>query len=183
MTPWTIADQAPRSTEFSWQEYWSGLPSGICIMHNLDLSNGRDACSTMKIKFSPPGASPATPYKVTFFSQSCKGSWWPTACLVSADACVYAKSLQSCATLCHPIDCSPPGSSVHGILQARILEWLPCPPPVYSWPRNQTHVSYLLHWQVGSLPLVLPGKPVHVDTFGEFYVQCQNIIFLKDSNC
>ena len=32
-------------------------------------------------------------------------------------------------TLCNPMDCSPPGSSVHGILQARILEWLPCPPP------------------------------------------------------
>ena len=35
-----------------------------------------------------------------------------------------AKSLQSCSTLCDPIDCSPPGSSVSGILQARILEWV-----------------------------------------------------------
>ena len=34
---------------------------------------------------------------------------------------VSAKSLQSCLTLCDPVDCSPPGSSVHGILQARIL--------------------------------------------------------------
>ena len=31
---------------------------------------------------------------------------------------------QSCPTLCNPMDCSPPGSSVHGILQARILEWV-----------------------------------------------------------
>ena len=31
---------------------------------------------------------------------------------------------QSCLTLCDPVDCSPPGSSVHGILQARILEWV-----------------------------------------------------------
>ena len=31
---------------------------------------------------------------------------------------------QSCLTLCNPVDCSPPGSSVHGILQARILEWV-----------------------------------------------------------
>ena len=30
---------------------------------------------------------------------------------------------QSCLTLCNPMDCSPPGSTVHGILQARILEW------------------------------------------------------------
>ena len=36
----------------------------------------------------------------------------------------YAKSLQSCLTLCDPRDCSLPGSSVHGILQARILEWV-----------------------------------------------------------
>ena len=35
-----------------------------------------------------------------------------------------AKSLQSCPTLCDPIDSSPPGSSAHGILQARILEWV-----------------------------------------------------------
>ena len=35
-----------------------------------------------------------------------------------------ANSLQSCPTVCDPLDCSPPGSSVHGILQARILKWL-----------------------------------------------------------
>ena len=34
-----------------------------------------------------------------------------------------AKSLQSCPTLCDPIDSSPPGSSIHGIFQARVLEW------------------------------------------------------------
>ena len=53
-------------------------------------------------------------------------------------ACIH-KSLQS---LCDPMDCSPPCSSVHRILQARILEWvamLSC--RGYSWPRNWTHVS------------------------------------------
>ena len=34
-----------------------------------------------------------------------------------------AKSLQSCSTLCDPMDCSLPGSSIHGIFQARVLEW------------------------------------------------------------
>ena len=34
-----------------------------------------------------------------------------------------AKSLQSCPTLCDPMDCSLPGSSIHGIVQARVLEW------------------------------------------------------------
>ena len=41
-----------------------------------------------------------------------------------ATAAAAAKLLQSCPTLCDPIDGSPPGSFVHGILQARILEWL-----------------------------------------------------------
>ena len=40
------------------------------------------------------------------------------------DCATAAKSLQSCPTLCHPIDSSPPGSSVPGILQARTLEWV-----------------------------------------------------------
>ena len=39
-------------------------------------------------------------------------------------AAAAAKSRQSCPTLCDPVDCSPPGSSVPGILQARILEWV-----------------------------------------------------------
>ena len=42
---------------------------------------------------------------------------------------LHAESLQSCPTLCDPMDCSSPGSSVYGILQARILEWAAIPPP------------------------------------------------------
>ena len=42
---------------------------------------------------------------------------------------VRAKLLQSCSTLCSPMECNPPGSSVHGIFQARILEWVTMPPP------------------------------------------------------
>ena len=41
-----------------------------------------------------------------------------------AAAAAAAKSLQSCPTLCNPMDCSLPGFSVHGILQARTLEWV-----------------------------------------------------------
>ena len=40
---------------------------------------------------------------------------------------VHAKSLQSCPTRCDPMDCSPPDPSAHGILQARILEWVAMP--------------------------------------------------------
>ena len=49
---------------------------------------------------------------------------------------------QSCRTLCNPMDCSPPGSSVHGILQARVLEWVAIPfSKGSSQPSNQTQVS------------------------------------------
>ena len=43
---------------------------------------------------------------------------------LSRGLCMFAKWLQSCLTLCDPLDCSPLGSSVHEILQAEILEWV-----------------------------------------------------------
>ena len=46
-----------------------------------------------------------------------------SAALFLCAAAAAAKSLQSCPTPCDPMDCSPPGSSVHGIFQARVLEW------------------------------------------------------------
>ena len=53
-------------------------------------------------------------------------------------------------TLCDPMGCSLPGSSVHGVLQARILEWVATSSSRgSSQPRNRTRVSCLLHWQVG----------------------------------
>ena len=49
---------------------------------------------------------------------------------------------QSCLTLCDPVDCSPPGLSIHGILQARILEWVTISfSRGSSQPRDQTRVS------------------------------------------
>ena len=66
---------------------------------------------------------------------------------------VHAKLLQSCPTLCDPMDCSPPGSSLHGILQAGILEWVAISSSKgSSQPRDPTGISlYRLHWQVDSL--------------------------------
>ena len=49
---------------------------------------------------------------------------WDQHLQTAAAAAAAAKSLQSCPTLCDPIDGSPPGSSIPGILQARILEWV-----------------------------------------------------------
>ena len=55
---------------------------------------------------------------------------------------LHAKSLQSCLTLCDPMDCSLQGFSVHGILQARKLEWVAIPSSRGSFlPRDQTCVS------------------------------------------
>ena len=69
--------------------------------------------------------------------------------------CTCAKSLQSGPTLCDPTDYSPPGSSAHGILQARILEWVAISfSRVSSWPSDQTHVSYVSCIGRDSLPLV-----------------------------
>ena len=66
------------------------------------------------------------------------------------------KSLQFCLTLCDPLDCNPPGSSVHGIFQARILERVAMPSCRGSFQSgDRSHVS----WQGGSLLLAPPGKP------------------------
>ena len=60
-----------------------------------------------------------------------------------------------------PMDYSPTGSSVHEILQVRILEWFAMPSSRgSSKSKDRTHISQVfLHWQAGSLPQVAPGKP------------------------
>ena len=74
----------------------------------------------------------------------------------------YAKSFQSRVTLGDPMDCSPPGSSVHGFLQARILEWVAVPSSRgSSWSRDRTRISYVScigRWIL--LPLAPPGLPL-----------------------
>ena len=73
---------------------------------------------------------------------------------------------QSCLTLCDPMDCSPQGSPVHGILQAIILEWVAVPfSKGSSWPRDGTGIScisrqILYHWATWEAPgpIVLYAK-------------------------
>ena len=106
----------------------------------------------------------------------------------SFDGFNYMKSLkvkllaQSCLILCDSMDCSPPGSSLHGILQARVLEWVAISfSKGSSWPRDRTPVSHIpgrrfnlwatreaheeLQFSSGSLcnPMdcTMPGFPVH----------------------
>ena len=86
-------------------------------------------------------------------------------CLSTKTACelfrVCILSLfKLCLTLCDSLDCIPPGSSVHGIFQARILEWVAMP---FSWSgRGSSLNPYLLHWQMDSLPRHRLGSPVGV---------------------
>ena len=76
-------------------------------------------------------------------------------------ACMHAKSLRSCPTLCSPMDCSLPDSSVHGNSPDKNIAvschaFLQGNFPAQEW---NPHLLCLLHWQVGSLPLALPGSP------------------------
>ena len=84
------------------------------------------------------------------------------------------KSLQSCLTLCDTLNCSPPGSPVHGILQARMLEWVAMPSSRgSSQSRDPNYVSYdcLLHWHTVSLPLT----PALGSLYGCMHVYIQYI--------
>ena len=76
--------------------------------------------------------------------------------------CAVCLVAQSCLTLYDPLDCSPPGSSVHGILQARILEWVAMLSSRASSQPGIKPVSYIpcVGWQVGSLLLAPSGKPL-----------------------
>ena len=98
-TLWTAAHQASLTMGFPRQIYWSGLP----FPPLGDLPN-----SGIKHKFPALAGG--------FFTTESPGKPFL--------GYAVAKSLQSCPTLCDPIDGSPPGSSIPGILQARTLEWV-----------------------------------------------------------
>ena len=77
--------------------------------------------------------------------------------------CMHTPSFQSCLTFCNPMDCSPPGSSVHGILQARISEQVTEPSfRRSSTPRNQIHVSCVSCITGGLFTTEPPGKPSYI---------------------
>ena len=96
VTPWTVACHVSLSVGFSRQEYWSMLP---CPPAG-DLPD--------------PGVEP-----VSLVSPALAGGFFTI-----SDMLFFSSFAQSCLILCDPMDCSPPGPSVHGILQARIMEWV-----------------------------------------------------------
>ena len=97
--------QVPLSMGFSKQEYWSGLP---CAPLGDPTNPGTE-----------PVSLAASALQADFFTTEAPGKL-----IKKTAAAAAAKSLQSCPTLCDPIDGSPPGSPVPGILQARTLEWV-----------------------------------------------------------
>ena len=114
-TSWTITLQAPLSMEFFRQEYCSGLP------------------------FPTPGV---LPHPVFPAYPALTGGLFTRATWEKKEK--ESEVAQSCPTLCDPLDCSLPGSSVHGILQARIVEWVAisfCRGS--SRPRDRTEISHI----------------------------------------
>ena len=108
-TSWTVAHQAPLSMGVFRQEYWSGLPfpSPMHESEKWDMLQ-----------------SPFSSWRFTVFIN--KSKVWKNSALSNPvnifSLCLGAQSLQSCPTLCYPMNSSLPGSSVHGILQPILLE-------------------------------------------------------------
>ena len=96
-------------------------------------------------------------------------------CLFSLiDVSVYSQSLQSCPTLCILVDCSPPGSSVHGILQAGILEWVAMSSfRGSSQPRDRTHISCIADEFFTAESW---GKPSLAGRAIKIYTSCKDLI-------
>ena len=70
----------------------------------------------------------------------------PAAAALRSHSHLLSKVAQSCLTLCDPTDCSLPGSSIHGIFQARVLQWVGCCFLLQRifWPRDQTQISHIV---------------------------------------
>ena len=98
-------------------------------------------------------------------------------------ACVHTKLLQSCLTLFNHMDCSPPGSFVHGILQKK-KTGVGCHAlfqGIFQTPGSNPCLLCLLPWQAGSLPLAPPGKPAFSTFLYFLFYLCKVKIWLPYS--
>ena len=98
-------------------------------------------------------------------------SWYSHLASEAGSILPLASMQHACQILCDPMDHRRPGSSVHWILQARILEWLAMlSSRVSSWPRDWTCISYIVCISRRcSLTLVPPGKPSMQSMQSRFY--------------
>ena len=106
-----------------------------------------------------PGSHPHIWFSSVTLPCQCKApNWSPSIYIVLLFCCCLVTKL--CLTLLQPMDCSMPGSSVHGISQARILEGVTI--SFFrrsSWPRDRTHIScigrwILYHWATREIPIL-----------------------------
>ena len=109
----------------------------------------------------------ATPWTAAYQAPLSMGfsrqEYWSGVPLPSLGAWVYAKSVRLCLTLCNPMDCSLSDTSLHGILQARILEWVAMPSSRgSSWPRDRTCVSCISCIAGRFFTPEPPGKPQRI---------------------
>ena len=86
--------------------------------------------------------------------------------ITSIYACLVA---QLCPTLCNHMNCSLPGSSIHGILQARTLEWVAIPFSRVTFLTQESNLGLLYYRQI-LLPSEPPGKPIGMWELPKFYV-------------
>ena len=97
-------------------------------MMSVKVSRGKFQKSFFKrihlALMSPPLFTPTSLFLLVMWTRTCNCSLWLWGTNTRTKAAAAAKSLQSCPTLCDPIDGSPPGSAVPGILQARTLDWV-----------------------------------------------------------
>ena len=154
-TPQTVPCQAPLSMEFSRQEYWSGLP----------FPSSRDLPNRGVESVSPALAD-------GFCTTEPPGKLYVCVCV-----CVFVyevKVAQSCPTLCDPMD-----YTVHGILQARILDWVAFPfSRGSSQARDQTEGPAL---QMHSLPDEPQGRYIYMCIYIHIYMYIC-ICILADAN-
>ena len=105
----------------------------------------------MVSKCKPPDSNCHLSFRITYVNslflspQICSFSVFFISLIDLPESDVKALAAQSGPTLCDPVDCSPPGSSVHGILQARVLEWVAIPfSRGSSWARDWTLASHIV---------------------------------------
>ena len=146
VTPWTVAHQAPLSMGFSRQTHWSGLPCPLpgglpdSGMESISLASpasavefftswaiGEGSCCCWVTSVLADSVRPRRRQPTRLprpWDSPGKNTGVGCHCLLQ---CMKMKSerevVQSCPTLRNPMDCSPPGSSIPGVLQARTLEW------------------------------------------------------------
>ena len=120
VTPWSAGRQAPLSMGFSRQEYWSGSP---CPPSGVLPNPGSQHLSPYIYLHWQAGSLPLEPPGKPKIVYRKLHTTWDHPDQVHFVVKVKVLVTQSRPTLCNPMACSPPDSFVHGILQARILEW------------------------------------------------------------